>query len=81
MIRTASPPEAERVAFYRGKCLACHSAPAFAETHFPATPDCTSCHMPRSGAIDTPHVAVDRPPHSAPGGDAAAECTGCRGRH
>ena len=52
-----SPPAAERVAFYRGKCLTCHSAPAFAVSHFPAQPDCTSCHMPRSGAVDTPHVA------------------------
>ena len=52
-----SPPEAERVAFYRGKCLQCHSAPAFAATHFPAQPDCTGCHMPRGGAVDTPHVA------------------------
>ena len=77
-----SPPEAERVAFYRGKCLACHSAPAFAVAHFPAQPDCTGCHMPRGGAVDTPHVAwtdhrIRREPGaqmpSAPGASATAE--------
>ncbi len=51
------PSPEERVAFYRGKCLACHSDAGFAREHFPATPDCTSCHMPKNGAMDTPHVA------------------------
>ena len=50
-------PEAERVAFYRSKCLNCHSAPTFAQTHHPEAPDCTGCHMPRSSAQDVPHVA------------------------
>ncbi len=52
-----SPPATERVAFYRGKCLACHSAPNFAAKHHPEKPDCTSCHMPRSTAQNIPHVA------------------------
>jgi Flp pilus assembly protein TadD len=51
------PSPEERVAFYRSKCLACHNQPAFAASHFPATPDCTTCHMPKIGAVDTPHVA------------------------
>ena len=77
-----SPPAAERVAFYRGKCLQCHSAPEFAVAHFPAQPDCTSCHMPRGGAVDTPHVAwadhrIRQQPAallpSAPGAAAVAE--------
>jgi hypothetical protein len=51
------PTAEERVAYYRGKCLACHNQPAFAASHFAATPDCTSCHMPKIGAFDTPHVA------------------------
>ncbi len=52
-----SPASAERVAFYRAKCLACHTAPAFARTHHSEQPDCTRCHMPRSSAQDIPHVA------------------------
>jgi hypothetical protein len=53
----ASPAADERVAFYRAKCIACHSAPSFARTHHPETPDCTGCHMPRSTAENIPHVA------------------------
>lgn len=52
-----SPAPAQRVAFYRAKCLTCHSAPAFASTHHPENPDCTGCHMPRSTAQNIPHVA------------------------
>ena len=52
-----SPPAAERVSFYRGKCLTCHSDPAFVKAHHPENPDCTSCHMPRSTAQNIPHVA------------------------
>ena len=52
-----SPTAGERVAFYRGKCLACHSTPAFASEHFPANPDCTSCHMPKTGSENIAHVA------------------------
>lgn len=51
------PAPQERAAFYRSKCLACHSDAAFAATHHPENPDCTSCHMPRSGAENIPHVA------------------------
>ena len=51
------PGPAERVSFYRAKCLACHSGAAFAETHHPENRDCTGCHMPRSSAEDVPHVA------------------------
>lgn len=52
-----SPSAAERVAFYRGRCLACHNHAAFAARHHPENPDCTSCHMPRSRAQNIPHVA------------------------
>ena len=52
-----SPAPTERAAFYRSKCLACHSDAAFAATHHPENPDCTSCHMPRNGAENIPHVA------------------------
>ena len=46
---------AERVAFYRGKCLQCHSEPKFVSDHHSENPDCARCHMPRNKAIDIPH--------------------------
>ncbi|HEY3627057.1 MAG TPA: tetratricopeptide repeat protein [Terracidiphilus sp.] len=52
-----TPDTAHRVAFFRGKCLACHHQPGFAATHHPENQDCTSCHMPRSGARNILHVA------------------------
>ena len=52
-----TPRPEERVAFYRGKCLACHNDAAFAASHHPENQDCTSCHMPRTGAENIPHVA------------------------
>jgi predicted CXXCH cytochrome family protein len=52
-----SPNTQQRVAFYRTKCLACHSSGGFAETHHADDPDCTSCHMPRTGSENIPHVA------------------------
>ena len=47
----------EQAAFYRKKCLACHTGARFATAHHAENPDCTSCHMPRSGAENIPHVA------------------------
>ena len=48
----------ERVSYYRAKCLTCHGAgqqgTAFAATHHPVNPDCTSCHMPRNAAENIP---------------------------
>lgn len=41
----STPSAAERVAFYRGKCLTCHGE-AFGEKHHANQPDCMSCHMP-----------------------------------
>lgn len=52
-----TPPAAERVRFYRAKCLACHNQPAFIKGHHPENADCTSCHMPRGKAQNIPHVA------------------------
>jgi predicted CXXCH cytochrome family protein len=52
-----TPSAEQRTAFYRSKCLACHSQPAFASTHHPENQDCTSCHMSRTGAENIPHVA------------------------
>jgi tetratricopeptide (TPR) repeat protein len=47
----------EQAAFYRKKCLACHAGATFATAHHPGNPDCTSCHMKRTGAENIPHVA------------------------
>jgi tetratricopeptide (TPR) repeat protein len=47
----------DRVAFYRGKCLACHGA-AFGAKHHPDRPDCTACHMPASASTDVAHTQV-----------------------
>ncbi|WP_263382141.1 tetratricopeptide repeat protein [Granulicella arctica] len=53
----ASPAVAERAGFYRAKCLTCHTQEKFATQHFPATPDCTGCHMPKTGSENIAHVA------------------------
>ncbi len=52
-----TPDESHRVGYFRGKCLACHNRPEFATTHHPENPDCTNCHMPRTGARNVLHVA------------------------
>jgi predicted CXXCH cytochrome family protein len=52
-----TPDAQQRTAFFRGKCLNCHNQPQFASAHHPENQDCTSCHMPRSGAQNIPHVA------------------------
>jgi Flp pilus assembly protein TadD len=52
-----TPAASEKVAFYRSKCLACHSDAQFAASHHAENRDCTSCHMTRTGAQNIPHVA------------------------
>jgi hypothetical protein len=52
-----SPSEEDRVAFYRGKCLACHGAD-FATRHHPDRSDCVACHMPASASTDIAHTEV-----------------------
>jgi len=51
------PSAAERVSYYRQKCLACHGA-RFGSTHHIDQPDCTSCHMPSSLSTDVAHTEV-----------------------
>lgn len=51
------PTAAARTTFYRARCLACHTSPEFTATHHPENQDCTSCHMPRLGAVNVLHVA------------------------
>ena len=53
-----SPAAENGVAFYRQKCLQCHSAPAFARSHHAENPDCTACHMARPPSNDIAHEQV-----------------------
>jgi hypothetical protein len=50
-----NPPPDRRIAFYRQKCLQCHSQHGFAERHHPENPDCTGCHMGRGATTDIAH--------------------------
>jgi len=50
----SSPAPEERVAFFRAKCLACHTGPEMA-THHPERQDCASCHMPTRSTLDISH--------------------------
>jgi len=52
-----TPGPEKRTAFFRSRCLACHAEPEFAASHHRENQDCTSCHMPRTGAENIPHVA------------------------
>jgi Flp pilus assembly protein TadD len=49
---------AERVAFYRTKCLSCHTGAKFRTAHHPEQPDCAMCHMPRGASEDIAHEQV-----------------------
>jgi predicted CXXCH cytochrome family protein len=53
-----SPSPAERVSFYRQRCLQCHNQPGFADSHHAGNPDCTACHMARPPSNDIAHEQV-----------------------
>jgi hypothetical protein len=70
---TSAMSAADKVAYYRGKCLECHDSDAasrmtgapssaarkgFAATHHVENPDCAACHMPRTRADDIAHEQV-----------------------
>jgi predicted CXXCH cytochrome family protein len=50
------PEAAERVAYYRAKCLQCHAG--MAKGHHDDHPDCTACHMARPPSNDIAHEQV-----------------------
>jgi hypothetical protein len=52
-----SPSAEERVAYYRGKCVACHGV-SFADKHHADHLDCVACHMPASPSADVAHTQV-----------------------
>jgi Flp pilus assembly protein TadD len=51
----STPPAAERVAFFRAKCLTCHTGPVMAAQHHPEQQDCATCHMPTRNTVDVSH--------------------------
>lgn len=46
------------MAYYRARCLTCHTGEAMATQHHPEQKDCTSCHMPRRATSDISHEQV-----------------------
>ncbi|MEO8735272.1 MAG: tetratricopeptide repeat protein [Edaphobacter sp.] len=54
----SSPTLEERVSYFRGKCLACHTGEFFANKHHPEQRDCASCHMPREKTENVAHEQV-----------------------
>jgi predicted CXXCH cytochrome family protein len=54
----SDPTPAERVQYFRARCLACHNTPAIAVNHFPKQPDCAQCHMPTRNTTDISHEQV-----------------------
>ena len=69
----SSPDPANRVAFYREKCLACHNSEAITLRHHPEQQDCATCHMPTRNTADisheqlTDHDIERQPHHDSPG--------------
>ena len=54
----SSPAAADRVEFFRGRCLTCHTGTAMATTHHPEERDCATCHMPTRATLDISHEQV-----------------------
>jgi len=76
----SSPNPADKVAYYRQKCLACHDT-AFARKHHKSNPDCVSCHMRAVPSSNIAHTqATDhrilRYPEEAPPVTAAEQPAG-----
>ncbi len=75
----SSMSAAERIGYYRARCLECHgeggsaaaSGAAFVRSHHPENADCAGCHMARGSSSDiaheqvTDHRIVKRPAASA----------------
>jgi hypothetical protein len=51
----SSPGVEERVSYFRGRCLACHTNPKMATMHHPEEKDCAVCHMPTRQTTDISH--------------------------
>jgi predicted CXXCH cytochrome family protein len=53
----STPTAAQKVDYYRAKCIACHGD-AFAAKHHPEQRDCVQCHMKRAASSDVAHTQV-----------------------
>jgi len=51
----SSPSAGERVSYFRGRCLACHTGSKMATMHHPEEKDCAVCHMPTRETTDISH--------------------------
>jgi predicted CXXCH cytochrome family protein len=51
----SSPAPEQRVAFYRTRCLACHTGVEISTKHHPEQQDCAVCHMPTRDTQDISH--------------------------
>ncbi len=71
-----SIPAAESVAYYRGKCLACHTDAKFATTHHPEQQACAACHMPTSDTLNISHEQVTDHRIQIPGAPALSGIAG-----
>jgi hypothetical protein len=81
------PSPAEKVAYYRDRCLECHSErgcslPASDRLERNRDDDCTACHMPKASSFDIPHSASanHRIPRHAGGDDPSTAQPGGRAR-
>ena len=67
----STPSAAERVGYYRVKCLGCHKVQVCKRGE-----DCAGCHMPRTAVIDADHSvltdhSIPRVPHRQPAASTA----------
>ncbi len=53
-----TPTEAERVTYFRSRCLSCHTSPKIAVEHHPEQKDCAVCHMPSLKTTDISHEQI-----------------------
>lgn len=51
----SSPTAAERVSYFRQRCLSCHTGTKLATEHHPEQQDCAVCHMPTRPTSDISH--------------------------
>ena len=51
----SSPAAAERVSYFRQRCLSCHTGALMASGHHPEQQDCATCHMPTRPTSDISH--------------------------
>ncbi len=54
----SSPAPANRVEFFRARCLTCHTDQKIALEHHPEQKDCAFCHMPTRATSDISHEQV-----------------------